>query len=144
VSLGGPDPSVMPQALSGEPRPKMLPKRETVATAEMTHADLTEVSTRLGRVTKISWATVFASFGVLVLGAALGGLYGLISFLDATPNPSAQERALYFGALAVGLLVGAGSVVGAYFMRKERSESVHGIKTDLDKKLAGWVLPPEA
>jgi hypothetical protein len=127
----------------GESRPKMVPDPEAVATAEMTHADLTEVSTRLGRVTKISWAAVFASFGVLVLGAAFGGIYGLIAFLDSTPNPSVQERALYFGALGVGLLIGGGSIVGSFFMRKERSESVRDIKADLDKKLGGWALPPE-
>jgi hypothetical protein len=122
-------------------RPKMAPVPEAVATAEMTHSDLKEVSARLGRVTKLSWASVFASLGVLALGAALGGVYGLISVLDASPHPDAQERVIYFGALGVGLIVGLGSVAGAFFMRKERAETVDGIKTDLDKKLAGWVLP---
>lgn len=122
-------------------RPKMKPTPEMVATAEMTHSDLIEVSTRLGRVTKLSWATAWATVGILALGAVAGGLYGLISFLDQTPNPDTSERVIYMGSLGVGLLIGSGCVAAALFIRKERAESVRDIKTDFDKKLAGWKLP---
>jgi hypothetical protein len=121
--------------------PKMRPKPESVATAEMTHADLREISSRLGRVTKISWATVWASVGVLALGGVVGGVYGLVTFLGQSPNPDEAERVEYIGGLAVGLLIAVGSLVAAYFMRKERAESVHDIRTDFDKKLDDWVLP---
>ncbi len=121
----------------------MEPTPESVATAEMTHADLREISGRLGRVTRLSWATVWATVGILALGSVVGGIYGLISFVDQTPNPSTNERVIYMGSLAVGLLVGVGCVAAAFFMRKERAESVSGIKTDLDAKLDGWQMPEE-
>jgi hypothetical protein len=132
---------VSDRGLASERRPKMQPDPETVATAEMVHFDIKEISSRLGRVTRISWANVFATIGVLALGGVVGGVYGLIAFLDTTPNPSVLERTDYIGALAVGLLVGVGSIVASFFMRKERVESVHDIKADLDKKLAGWKMP---
>lgn len=120
----------------------MLPKPEMVATAEMGHADLREISGRLGRITNLSWATIWATVGILALGGVVGGIYGLISFLDETPNPDTNERVIYMGSLGVGLLVGLGCICAAFFMRKERAESVKDIKTDLDTKLDGWEMPP--
>jgi hypothetical protein len=135
-----------PLAVAGiqdkEPRrPKMEPTPELIATAEMTHSDLMEVSTRLGRVTKISWAAVWATVGVLALGGVIGGIYGLIGFLDQMANPDPDERVIYFGALGLGLIIGVGCIAAACFIRGARAESVKDIKTDFDKKLAGWKLP---
>jgi hypothetical protein len=114
----------------------------TVTVADVRHSDLVTFSDRLSRVGQFAWASVWVTVATLAGGAFLGGAIGLIPFLSTSPPPSHHARFLYVAALIVVALLTAVMGLAALTTHRARAESIADIKTDFDKMLASFEMPP--
>lgn len=103
----------------------------------MRRRELLGISRRLGRVDKRPRGRVYELAATLVAGGMIGGAFGLIPFLDQTPNPGTVDRLIYFGLLGVAALIAYVCLRASKDAGAERSETVVAIKEDLDQLLEG-------
>lgn len=87
---------------------------------------------------KIDRAKIFASAGILLFGAAMGGAFGLIPFLSTSPAPSHESRVIYIGIICVAAIFAFVCALARYAIHEERSDSISDIADDFKNWLGAY------
>lgn len=104
---------------------------------KMRRRELLGISKRLGRVDNKPRGRGWEIAATLLIGGVLGGAFGLLPFLDQTPNPGTVDRLIYFGLLGFGVLLARLCWRAAKDTDGERADTVAAIKEDLDQLMEG-------
>src|SRR4051794_36103338 len=84
----------------------LQPDPVSVATmSDLRHREVLTISTRLGRMASPSKVNRYGWAGSILIGAVLGGGFGLIPFFSQTPRPSQLAQVIYLGLLAFALIL---------------------------------------
>ena len=88
------------------------------------------ISQRLGRFSKMPWATVWGAVSAILIGAAVGGA---VAALQLAPDANTTAYWAIVGGVFVAGLLAAGA---AFTTNSEHTDSIQGIKDDFDRLLA--------
>lgn len=87
---------------------------------------------------KIDRAKIFANAGILLIGAATGGAFGLIPFLSTSPSPSHESRVIYIGIICTAAVLALVCALARYAIHEERSDSISDIADDFKSWLDAY------
>ena len=95
------------------------------------------ISERLGRFSKMPWATIWGAASAILIGAAVGGAVAAIQLAPDT------NKDFYWAVVGCSLIAGILAAIAAFTTNSERTDSIGAIKEDFDKLLAVYPKPKD-
>lgn len=111
--------------------PILHPSPHAVAElGQLRQREMDSISERLGRFSKMPWATIWGAVAAILIGAAVGGA---LAALQMAPD---TDRTAYWAIVGGVLIAGLLAAAAAFSTNSEHTDSIQAIKEDFDKLLA--------
>lgn len=105
------------------------PAEDIAEHAKIRKREMAPISERLGRLPKIPRARIWAGIAAVLYGGVFGGV---LAALQMGPN---TNKVIYWMVVGGSFLLALVASAAAATTHGERADSVHAIKTDLDRLL---------